>query len=244
MSLSQLFDYTFKSYFSGIKLILFFSLPLLLAFAIPIFVQTPTYIALGGIFLRTGSIPEITGAGLAIMIVSFLASLFLFAFTVVNINLIIKSQRTGVFVKKEVIDGIGRYTLNVFWIFLTLELVFLIIQLITDGMPYQSLLSPILTLLASIPVFYASPALVIDDVRPWRALENSTWMAIRKLPLFILWIFLALVLITLTNLVLFAIPGFQSYAPYLSLIINSIIIMPFLLVLQTQIYLTKYTIIR
>ena len=244
MAISEIINYTFKSYFSGIKLILFFSLPLLLAFLIPIFVGTPTFIALGSVYLRTGSIPAITDAEIAVMAFSFLTSLFLISFTIVNINLVIKSQRTGTFVKKDVLDEIGRYTLNVFWIYLTLELVFLIIQLSLSETSYGHILSPLLMLLVSIPVFYAPAALVIDEVRPWRALENSTWMVIRKLPLFILWVALGFIVLSLADVILLAIPGLSEAAPYLAMLANSLLLMPFLLVLQTQIYLTKYTIIN
>ncbi|MEM2963539.1 MAG: hypothetical protein QXW70_04100 [Candidatus Anstonellales archaeon] len=243
MGLLSLFEYTFKSYISGIRLILFFSLPFLIAFFIPLFVQTPTYIALGGTFLRTGSIPDLKGTEIAIMIFSFLASLFLFSFGIVNINLIIKSQRTGAPIKREVIEGIGKYTINVFWIFLTFELLLIIIQLLTSETPF-SFLAPLFVFVMSIPVFYVGPALVIDEVRPWRALENSTWMVIRKFPLFLLWIILAFALNSIINFILFLIPGFSQYSPYIALIINSLLVMPFLLVLQSQIYITKYTIIR
>ena len=37
-------------------------------------------------------------------------------------------------------------------------------------------------------MFFAAPALVIDDVRPWRALQRSTNMFISKLPYIALWI--------------------------------------------------------
>jgi len=238
----NILSYSFKAYSQNVRLISFFSLPALIALLVPLLVNTPVFAALGGSFLRTGSIPDMTGAELGIVIVALLASLYLISFAIVNINLVIKSQRSGTSIKNEVIKGITGYTLNVFLLFLLGTIALLIIQLLTFELGAQAWLSPLLSLLIWLPLFYAPAALVIDDMRPWRAAEKSFKMVFSKLPYFLLWLAISFVLLSLLDVI------FLSLLPHklgslAVLILNSLVLMPFLIVLQTEIYLSKYTIL-
>ena len=238
----KILRYSVDSYLRNLKLILFFSIPLLIAFLIPIYVQMPSFLALGGIYLRTGSIPDMTYVDAGIMILSFMVSLFLISFAIVDINLIVKSERTTLKIRKEVIDGIGKYTVHVFWIFLTVELVLLIIQLIALEYGIQEIASPILSFIVFLPVFYAPAALVIDDLRPWRALEKSVSMIFSKFFYFMIWLLIGFVLLSFFDLVLLSLFP-TGVGSLLMLAVNSIFILPYLVVLQTQMYMTKYTIL-
>lgn len=231
-----------KSYAKNAKLISFFSIPSLVAFLIPAMVNTPVFSALGGSFLRTGSIPDMTGADLGIVIFGVLVSLYLVSFAIVNINIVIKSQRTGTSVKKEVFKGITGYTLNVFMLFLLGTIALLIIQLVTFEMGAQRWLSPLLSLAVWLPLFYAPAALVIDDMRPYRAAQKSVSMIISKLPYFLLWLAIAFVLLSVFDFAALALLP-HSMGSLAVLLLNSLLLMPFLIVLQTQIYMSKYTIL-
>ena len=231
-----------KSYLKNAKLISFFSIPSLVAFLIPAMVNTPVFSALGGSFLRTGSIPEMTGADLGIVIFGVLVSLYLVSFAIVNINIVIKSHRTGTSVKKEVFKGITGYTLNVFMLFLLGTIALLIIQLVTFEMGAQRWLAPLLSLAVWLPLFYAPAALVIDEMRPYRAAQKSVSMVISKLPYFLLWLAIALVLLSAIDFAALALLP-HSTGSLAVLLLNSLLLMPFLIVLQTQIYMSKYTIL-
>ena len=238
----NILTYSFAAYFKNIKLISFFSLPALLGFLIPMLVNTPVFAALGGTFLRTGSIPDMTAADLGVIIVAVLASLYLMSFAIVNINIIIKSQRTGNSIKNEVIKGITGYTLNVFLLFLMGTIALLIIQLLTFELGMQSWLAPILSLLVWLPLFYAPAGLVIDDLRPFRAAQKSFGMVFSKFHYFLLWLAISFVLLSVLDFV------FLSLLPHKMgslavLLINSLVLVPFLIVLQTQIHMSKYTIL-
>ncbi len=231
-----------KSYAKNIGLISFFSIPSLIAFLIPAMVNTPVFSALGGSFLRTGSIPDMTGADLGIVICGVLISLYLVSFAIVNINIVIKSQRTGTSIKKEVFKGITGYTLNVFMLFLLGTIALLIIQLLTFEMGAQKLLAPALSLVVWLPLFYAPAALVIDDLRPYRAAQKSVSMIISKLPYFLLWLVIAFVLLAVIDFAALALLP-HKVGSLAVLLLNSLLLMPFLIVLQTQIYMSKYTIL-
>lgn len=238
----NILSYSFKAYSQNIRLISFFSLPALIALLVPLLVNTPVFAALGGSFLRTGSIPDMTGAELGIVIVALLASLYLISFAMVNINLVIKSQRSGTSIKNEVIKGITGYTLNVFLLFLLGTIALLIIQLLTFELGAQSWLSPLLSLLVWLPLFYAPAALVIDDMRPFRAAEKSFRMVFSKLPYFLLWLAISFVLLSLLDVIFLSLLA-HKLGSLAVLVINSLVLMPFLIVLQTEIYLSKYTIL-
>lgn len=237
-------NYSLSTYFKNLKLsFLFSTIPFLVAFLIPIFVKTPVYVALGGVYLRTGSIGgDVTLFDAAIMILSFIVSVFLISFATVNINLVIKSTRTSVLISREVLSGIGKYTLNVFWLFLTFELLVLICQLLLFTNPLSTIIYPIATILLVLPFFYCPSAIVVDELRPWRAIQRSFNFAISKFPLFLMWIAIGFVIIAATELVFFAFLP-QDFAVYAVLAVAALFTMPFLLILQTQIYLSKYTIV-
>ena len=144
-------SHSLAAYFRNIHLISFFSIPALIALLIPALVNTPVFSALGGTFVRTGSIPDITGGELGVIIAGALASLYLMSFVIVNINIVIKSQRTSTNIKAEVLRGITGYTLNVFVMFLLGAIALLIIQLLTFELGAQKWLAPLLSLLAWLP---------------------------------------------------------------------------------------------
>jgi hypothetical protein len=56
--LSRVFKYANDFYLNRLGLIVIFSIPFILASLLLILVSAPTYLALGSVFLRTGSIPE------------------------------------------------------------------------------------------------------------------------------------------------------------------------------------------
>jgi hypothetical protein len=238
----NILSHSFEAYFKNIKLISFFAIPSLLALLIPTLVNTPVFAALGGTFLRTGSIPDLQTSDFGVIIAGALASLYLMSFAIVNINIVIKSQRTSTSIKNEVLRGITGHTLNVFLLFLLGTIALLIIQLLTFELGAQSWLSPILSLLVWLPLFYAPAGLVIDELRPFRAAQKSFSMVFSKLPYLLLWLASSFILLSVLDVV------FLSLLPHklgslAVLLINSVVLVPFLIVFQTQIYMSKYTIL-
>ncbi len=238
----SILSYSFKAYMKNIKLISFFAIPALIAFLVPTLVNTPVFAALGGSFLRTGSIPDLTPADFGVIMIAVLLSLYLISFAMVNINIVIKSQRTQTNIKNEVMKGITGYTLNTFLVFLLGTIALLIIQLLTFELGVQAWLSPILSLLVWLPLFYAPAGLVIDELRPFRAAERSFKMVFSKFPYFLLWLFISFVLLSLLDLLFLNILP-HKLGSLAVLLVNSLVLMPFLIVLQTETYISKYTIL-
>lgn len=238
----NILSYSFAAYSKNIKLISFFSIPALLGLLIPTLVNTPVFAALGGSFLRTGSIPDLQAADFGVIILAVLSSLYLISFAIVNINIVIKSQRTGTSIKNEVFKGITGYTLNVFLLFLLGTMALLIIQLLTFELGAQGWLAPALSLVVWLPLFYAPAALVIDEMRPFRAAEKSFKMIFSKFPYFLLWLVISFVLLSVLDALFLGLLPHKT-GSLAVLVLNSLVLMPFLIVLQTEIYLSKYTIL-
>ncbi len=237
----RIIQHTIQAYTKNINLVLIFSIPLLIAFLIPLFVQIPTFPAAGSMYLRTGSLPDLNLYNIGLMLFSYLVSLYLISLAIVNINLIIKSERTSLNIKKEVLKRMGTSTLNVFLLYISFTLILFIIQLLTYRIGMQNILAPILSLLASLPFFYAPAALVIDDLSPEKAIKSSIQHIKRKWVDFIFFLIIGFILLSVMTSIILNFGGTQSL---LGVILNSIIIVPFLVVMQTQIYISKYSLLH
>ncbi len=240
----EVIDHTFKALGMNLKWIIFFSIPFLLAFFIPMLSPMPTYVAVGGSFLRTGSIPEMNQFELGLVIFASALSLFFISLAMVSINIIIKHNRTLTKIPKEVIEGIENYVFVLFWVLVTAELFYFVVYLLSYEYGVQEIVGPLVSLIVSLCLFYTPAAIVIDDLRPFRAIQASLRHIYRKPTLFLLWIAIALVALVALDAVFIMLKGSLPFARYILLIVNSLVLMPFLIVLQTQAYLTKYAILK
>lgn len=237
--------YTVDAYFKNIKMVSFFSLLFLLAFLIPLLSPTPTYLAMGATYLRTGSMYiDLTMFDVGVIVFSFILSLFLISFTIVAINLLIKSQRTLTSIRKEVLEGVEKYTVNVFWLYLTAWILCFIVNLVAYDYGVNEFVTPLFALIISLPLFYAPTAMVIDEQRPITAMKTSLFMIRRRFKYFIMWLIFGIALLSLTDAIFILLEDVIPFSQFLVLVINSMIVLPFLIMLQVQIYLTKYTILR
>jgi len=236
---SKVFRYALRFYLKRLKLILVFSVPFVLALLIPTLVSAPTYQALGGVFLRTGSIPELSILDIILTAVAYFVTVFLISDTIVNVNLIVKSKRTLTEIKKTVLSNIGTSAMRIFYIYTIMLLLMFVFQLLTYDNPIQSWLYPIFVLILSFLLFFVAPAVVIDNSNTPRAMKRSAKMAMEK-PIYVfLWAVTGFVMISITELVgllLFSSPFGQFFV----LLVNSFFILPFLVVLQTMMYMEKY----
>lgn len=240
---SRTFRYAWDFYRKRLGLIIIFSIPFILAFLIPVLVPAPTYLSLGAVFLRTGSIPELSAVDLAITAVSYALAVFLIADTIVNINIIVRSKRTLTSIRHEVMQAVGTYAMRIFYISTMLLLLIFIAQLLTYDNPLQSWIFPLFTLALSLLLFFVPPAVVIDNSDTPGAIRRSVSMALKNPHFPLLWTFLSLLILSLLTLaadLVFSPP----YSGYFVLLVNSLLVMPFFTVLQTQMYMEKYPLAR
>jgi hypothetical protein len=225
------------------KLILLFSVPFLIAFIILSLVAAPTYQALGGLFNRTGSIPELSILDLLLIALAYIVSFFIIADTITNVNLIIKQQRTKNFTTTEVMKAMGTYATRIFYIYTIMMLLVFVAQLLLYETSVKTWIYPIFTFLLSFLLFFVAPAIVIDGARTGDAISKSIRMALKKPGFVIAWSVIGLVSLSILKLV-FDLVLPHSIAPFAVLFFNSLFILPYLIVLQTQMYMEKYPLAR
>lgn len=208
-----------------------------------VIVSAPSYLSLGGVFLRTGSIPELSFVDIILTAVAYAVAVFLIADTVVNINLIVRSKRTLNAITQEVLSAMGTYATRIFYIYTLALLLLFVAQLLTYENPLRSWLYPLFALVLSYVLFFVPPAVVIDNSNTPMALRRSLYMALKNPHLFIIWTLLSLVL--LSALKIFGDLILSSpFSGFFVLLVNSLLLLPFLTVLQTQMYMEKYPLAR
>ena len=241
--LSRVFNYSLEFYLKRLNLIVLFSLPFIVAFLIPVFVAAPNYLALGAVFLRTGSISDLSILDVVITALAYAVSLFLIADTIVNVNIIVRSKRTLTQIESEIFSSIRTQGMRIFYIYTLMLLLFFIFQLLTYENPFQSWLYPLITFIISFLLFFVPSAVVIDNADTPTSMKLSAQAALNKPHFVFMWIFIALIALIVPKLIGDLL--FQGYlSEYFVLLINSLITLPFLIVLQTQMYMEKYPLAR
>ncbi len=235
----RVFSHAWEFYNKRKELISLFSIPFIAAFLIPIFVATPSYLAIGSVYIRTGSIPDMDVKDLVITALAYLVSVFLISEAVTNLNLVIKERRTRTQTRKEILAAMGRYTSKIFAVYIILLLVMAAVQILTYGSSLQEIIYPIAILIISLATFYVPAAIVIDEKDSIHAIGGSIKNIMERPKMIIMWILIGLITLTVLEAIFFEILG-ATIGSYVMLLVNSIFIIPFLIILQSHMYMEKY----
>lgn len=235
-------EFAWKTFKNNLSLLLVFSVSFLLGFLIPIIASTPTYNAIGGVFLRFMSIPEMNYIDAIFMAIAFLISNYFISFGIVATNLIVKKERMMINLTREILNSISKYTAVIFMVFVFLFVVNAAVQILLTELQAPYWLSAIIFLAIYLPSFYIGPAIVIDEMKPFHALLASA-DHIKKYPMRIVkWVAGGLAMLFATTYVSYFVA--PAYFQWITILINSFLIIPFLLVYQSHSYLEKYGILK
>ena len=236
--------HAFNTYFANIYLILFSSISFILAFIIPVFAAFPTYNDAGAVFLRISSVYQnLNPFNTAVIVVSTLFSLLFLSFAIVAINIVVKHSRTQTKIRSEVIRGIERYTSRVFVILFIATIVIMLAEILSYGTGHSSIIAAVVALLITPFVFYAPSSIVIDDSKLYRSIGASLKFFTKRFDYFLLWLVIAIVLITLFDFIFIAVTG-TLLSRYIMLIFSSLFILPFLVLLQGELYMSRFKLLK
>ncbi|MCL5433519.1 MAG: hypothetical protein M1538_00890 [Candidatus Marsarchaeota archaeon] len=242
--MSNILQYAIETYKEHISLISLFSIAFIIAFMIPIFAPLPTYSDAGGVFLRIQSLfINMNAFNTIIIIASAMLSLLFLSFAIVAITVVVKHKRTATKITKEVKNGLEHYTTKVFVILLLFTILFAFISITNYIFKISSLLSSLLILVLTPFFFYAPASIVIDDSRIVHSMNMSVRFFLKRFDYVLLWLVIALLLITIINFILIEVFS-TLISIYLMFIINSIFILPFLVVLQDQAYMKRFALLK
>ena len=237
-------NYAIETYRANLKLILLFSISFVIAFLIPAFASFPTYVDAGSIFLRTASVfLNLNIFNTAIIFAAVFFSLLFLSFAMVAINVIVKHSRTHTRITREVLGGIEKYTAKVFAVLLMATVIVVLANVLTYGNSYSALITAIVGLAITPFVFYAPASIVIDERRIGQAIDSSLSFFFKRFDYFLMWLVLAIVLITVFDFIFILIGGTVA-SRYLMLVFNSLFIIPFLVLLQSELYMSRFKLLK
>lgn len=240
----KILEYTWQTYFANIYLILLSSIAFIIAFLIPIFASFPTYNDLGGVLLRSASIYlNLNPFNTAIIVISILFSLLFLSFAMVAINIVVKHSRTQTKIRSEVIRGLERYTSRVFAILLVATLIIILVNVLTFNTGYSAIITAVVGLVIAPFIFYAPASIVIDDSKITRSIYASLKFFAKRPDYFIVWLVIGLVLITAFDFLFIVVAG-TVLSRYAMLIFSSLFILPFLVLLQGEFYISRFKLLK
>ncbi len=235
---------SFETYSENRNLILLFSIPFIIAFAIPLFASLPTYTSLGGIFLRSASIFTNLGfAGLAVIIVAFFFSLLFLSFAFVAISLVVKSKRTHMKIGQRALKGIEKYIWRVFLVFMLYAIMLSAANILGYFIGAEALLAGVAGLVGFVPFFYAPSAIVVDDQRIGRALSNSVKLVLKEPQYFAIWLISITLILSVVSLAVIGVAG-TFWSRYIILLVNSLLVLPYFVIFQAEAYMKRFPILR
>lgn len=240
----NILKYALNTYVANMLLISLFSIAFIIAFLIPSFAAFPTYNDAGAIFLRSASVfLNLDLPSTAIIVVATLFSLLFLSFAIVAINVVVKHSRTHTKIKKEVINGLERYTAKVFLVLFVATLIIMLVNVLTFATKYSGIYTAIVGLIITPFMFYAPSSIVIDENRITRAVRASLRFFFRQFGYFLAWLVIAIVLLTVSDGIFIAITG-TLLSRYYMLIFSSIFILPFLVLLQGELYMSRFKLLK
>jgi|GEM_PF-1023303 len=244
--IADIFNKTIEAYGTNFKTISFFSIPFLIAFPVALFLSN--YAAMGSIFMRLDSIKwDMTPLDLGIVILLPIVSMLLFSFALVAINMIITSQRSMNKIAFYEMEKIEQRTYHLFEIFLAA----FALTFIADVVLYQYGLHPtigaLVAALVALAILFVPQAIVIDGFKGWTAIRKSISTLVHRFSYVLLVLVVTSVLMLANDIIFLNIsqdPGIFAYGRYAAIIVNALVILPFLEVFKVQVYLSKYTILN
>lgn len=246
----KIFQNSSEQYFKNLKIISLFSIPFLISY--PLLLMLPNYSAMSGIFLRLGGLTtDMTLTNVLVITVVFLLSLLLFSFTIVLLNMLVKSIRTINKIRFYDLEKIDSKVFRVFTVYLTGFLIVFIVNLLLLDYSGSTSLQPLISTLVSSIIFlgliFIAQGVVIDDLSVWNSIYMNTWVISRDFLNFILFLIFGGVILFLNTWIFISLasyfPGSEVIFKVASVYINGLFILPFLEILKVQIYLNKYTIL-
>ncbi len=243
--IGDIFNKTFEAYGKNIKTISFFSIPFLISFPVALFISN--YASLGSIFLRLDSIKwDMTPLDMGIIIILPIISMLLFSFALVVINMIITSQRSMNKIAFYEMEKVEQRTYHLFEIFLAAFAITFIAEVLLYQYGLHPTIGALVAALVALAILFVPQSIVIDGFSGWTAVKKSISTVTHRFSYVLLFLVLSAVLILVNDLIFLNIsqdPAIFAYGRYAAIVINALVILPFLEVFKVQVYLSKYTIL-
>ena len=234
-----------EAYTKNLKLVSFSVIPFLLAF--PVALMLPNYAAIGAIFLRFDSIRfDLSLTDTLITIGLPLVSMLFFSFAIAAINMVVTSQRTMRKITFYELERIEQKTFQLFEVYLLAFAATFAINVFLYQYGLHPTIGALISALIAIAIIYVPQAIVIDGASGINALKKSIRTAGKGFPHTIMFLAFAAILMLVNDGIFIQMAGNPAifiFARYAAIVVNALVILPFLEVLKVQLYLSKYTLL-
>ena len=242
MSFTKVLNHAVEAYSKNFGLISKFAI--LLVVSLPLALILPNFVALSGIFVRLASVKlDLSILDSILIMAAIVIALFVFSFAIAAINVIVKSQRTLNRLHSRDMELIRESTLGIFFIYLTSFAAIVAFNLLAFEYGVAPWIGMLFSLIVSLLVLFAPQAGVIEDLGLSHAIGRSVSLIQHKFLYFIGFLAVAAVLILVNTWIFLALGNTLWFARFIALAVQTMAILPFLEVLKTQIYLSKYSLL-
>ena len=247
MSFWKLASNALHAFGQNSRWVVLFSLPFLISF--PLALLLPNYGALGGIFLRLGSLGLDAGVlELGVMLAAIIIAILCFSFALASINAMVKAQKTFNKLKFSDFERTEGATLRIFGVYLVAFLAVFAFQLVlfqshafNEGL--RNAVNAVFALAVALLVLFAPQAIVLDNRGVESAVVSSAKILVHKPNSVAAFLALSVVLVLVNAALFLALESVLSFAAVFGIIVNALFILPFLELLKVQIYLSKYSLL-
>ncbi|HLD80625.1 MAG TPA: hypothetical protein VJA40_01345 [archaeon] len=193
----------------------------------------------GGAFLATGELSKLDPVQAALLLVYSLAVLFVYSFLTAVLVMAVSARESNTEIASMVVhELIGAHTSRIF-----------IFNALVVGAAFLAAIavpqfSVPLVFLAMLPLMFVPAAIVVDELSLQRAVEKSADYLVRFPENVIYYLIVGFALTALTGFVNFAFDQAVFIGKYVSLVFAAFFAAPFLTILQVELYLHKFGLMR
>jgi hypothetical protein len=242
--MANIFEVSWETYKSNLRLMLLFSIPFVIAALIPLLAPLPTYVSVGAIFIRTASaFTNLNPLNLAVIVVSGLFSLLFISFGFVAISLLVKSKRTHTKVSVREIQGIEKYIVKVYLLLLAYAIVLVAGNIFGYYYGNEAVITDVIGLFGFIFLFYAPTAIVIDNRPALKAIKSSLKLVVHSPQYILLWLISLTLIISVLDLVFIAATG-TFWSRYIMLVVSSVLLPPFFIIFLAEAYMKRFPLLK
>ena len=215
------------------------SVPALLGLLFVVLFARPTFLSVGGAFLRTSDLLEMDSLSFFVALLVVVLSLVLVSITYILVSLLVKERRLGVKIttrkaREAVVENLAPLTVVLFFLFM-FNFVLQAFSLVAPVLGFLHIVSLVVYAL----LFFFPYALVIDNYGFWNSLHKSISLCIRAPLRFVAWLsVMFVVLVVFHALFTFSLP--YQIAQYLSFFFSTLVALPFSIIFAAHLYMDRY----
>ncbi|BCS90554.1 MAG: hypothetical protein ARM1_0011 [Candidatus Micrarchaeota archaeon] len=242
--------YTISYYISNIKIVTLLSLPILIAVILSLLLYRYALPQSYALFISIDLIESKSIANIIVAVLDLIIPNIFISFSIAMLNLLLKSRRTFTKITNDIILSIERYTSRIFVIVIAYMILssFIFYLASISSIHIFILTAALISFIIYALIFYAPNAIVLDDLSIINSIKKSIYLQRKRPAYFICWIVLSAIVVLLLILISLYLnhlnPSYTTLYNYLIFTIYGLFFLPFIILLQANMYLDRYKLLK